>query len=279
MHEFLTVTLKLSIIAFLFTAMLHIGTTLMFRQILEPLRNARLVVASLGVSYILIPLTATVITRVIPLEQPLRVGLILLSMTAGAEAGPKVVGMAKGGVAFSVALLSVQLVVTIIYVPLVLSMLLPEVSINHSTLLVKLFILVLFPMAAGLSLKARHGATAERVSPFLHGTSTGFMILMVVLIIILNFAEILRLIGSGAILASAIFVIISFIVGYLLGGPGQDTRRTLGFMSGARNASISLMIANQVFDDPDVLLMITLTVILMLVILLPIAYWFSRRAA
>ena len=38
------------------------------------------------------------------------------------------------------------------------------------------------------------------------------------------------------------------------------------------------MIASQVFDNPDVLLMITLTVILMLVILLPTAYWFGRRA-
>jgi hypothetical protein len=49
-------------------------------------------------------------------------------------------------------------------------------------------------------------------------------------------------------------------------------------MSGARNASIALMIASQAFDDPDVLLMMTLTVTLMRGILLPTAYWLSRRA-
>jgi hypothetical protein len=49
-------------------------------------------------------------------------------------------------------------------------------------------------------------------------------------------------------------------------------------MSGARNAGISFMIASQVFKDQGVLLMITLTVILMLFILLPTAYWFGRRA-
>jgi BASS family bile acid:Na+ symporter len=259
--------------------MLNVGASLTVRQILEPLRNARLVITSLGVSFILVPLTAIVITRVIPLEEPLRIGLVLLSMTAGAEAGPKVIGIAKGNIAFSVALLSMQLLVTIIYVPLVLSVLLPEVHINHTKLLLKLFVLVLLPMASGLFLKARHGAIVERLSPVVHGTSTVFMFLMVVLIIILNFAEMLRLVGSGSILAGMIFVIISFIVGHLLGGPGQDTRRTLGFMSGARNASISLMIASQVFKDPGVLLMITLTVILMLFILLPTAYWFGRRTA
>jgi len=278
MHEILTIVLKLSIIIFLITAMLHIGTSLTLGQILAPLRNARLVIASLGVTYVLVPLTAIAITRALPLEQPLRTGLVLLSMTAGSEAGPKFIGTAKGNIPFSVALLSMQLVVTIIYVPLVLSFLLPEVRIDYGNLFLKLFTLVLLPMVSGLFLKARHGSIAERLSPLMHKMSTVFLFLMAVLIIILHFAEIVRLLGSGTILAGILFVVISFIIGYLLGGPGQDTRRTLGFMSGARNASIALMIASQVFDDPDVLLMITLTVILMLVILLPTAYWFGRRA-
>jgi bile acid:Na+ symporter, BASS family len=277
MHEFLTVILKLSIMGFLITAMLSVGTSLTLRRILEPLRNARLVITSLGVSYILVPLIAIVISRVIALEQPLRNGLVLLSMTAGAEAGPKFIETAKGNIAFSVSLLSMQLIVTIIYLPLVISVLMPEVHINHGRLLIKLFALVLLPMASGLFLKARHEVIAKRISTFMHGISTVFMILMAVLILLLNFGAIVQLIGSGAIFAAMIFIIISFISGYLLGGPGQDTRRTLGFMSGARNAGIALMIAGQVFDDPDVLLMITMTVIMTLCILLPAACWFGRR--
>ena len=279
MQEFLTFFLKLSIMVFLVTAMLHVGMSLTLRQIFDPLRNARLVITSLGVSYLLVPVIAVVIVRMIPIEEPLKIGLVLLSMTAGSEAGPKVVGMAKGNIAFSVALLSLQLIVTIIYVPLLLSVLLPEVQFNHSKLLLKLFAVVLLPMAAGLFLKARHRATAERMSPLVQSTSTVFMFLMAVLIVVLNFSEMLRLIGSGAILAAMIFVVTSFFAGFLLGGPGKDTRLTLGFMSGARNASISLMIASQVFEDPDVLLMITLTVILMMTILLPTAHWFGRQAA
>lgn len=279
MHEFLTLALKLSIIVFLVTAMLNIGLSLTVSQILVPLRNARLLITSLGVSFILVPLIAVVITRIMPMEQPLRIGLILLSMTAGAEAGPKVTGLAKGNIPFSVALLSVQLVVTIIYVPLVLSVLLPEVHINHGRLLIKLIVLVLLPMASGLFLKSHREILAARLGPAVDRTSTVFLFLMAVLILILNFADILQLVGSGVIFAGAMFVVISFVAGYLLGGPGQDTRQTLGFMSGTRNAGIALMIASQVFKDPGVLLMITLTVILMLVILLPTAYWFGRRAA
>jgi BASS family bile acid:Na+ symporter len=125
---------------------------------------------------------------------------------------------------------------------------------------------------------ARHDAIAGRLNHFMHGISTFFMIVMSALIIILHSAEMLRLIGTGAILAAILFVVLVFAAGYMAGGPGRDTRVTLGFMSSARNLGIAFMIASQAFSDPDVVLMITLTLILMLVILLPAAYWFSRRS-
>jgi len=64
MHEFLAVVLKLTIIFFWVTAMLNVGMNLTVRQLIEPLRNATPVIKSLGVSFILIPLTAIVITTI-----------------------------------------------------------------------------------------------------------------------------------------------------------------------------------------------------------------------
>jgi len=44
----------------------------------------------------------------------------------------------------------------------------------------------------------------------------------------------------------------------------------MAFMHAGRNASLALMIASQVFSDlPKVLMMITVTVVLMLITLLP----------
>jgi len=259
--------------------MLNVGMSLTFRQVLEPLRNVRLTSKSLAASYILVPLIAIVIARVVRLEEPLKIGLVLLSMTAGAEAGPKVSGIAKGNTAFSVALLFLQLFVTIIYVPLIFSILLPEISIDHGKMLIKLFVLVFLPMLSGLFLNTSHEAIARRLNNFMSGVSNFFMIMMCTLIIILYTAELLRLFGTGAILAGVLFFVIAFVAGYLTGGPGRDTRLTLAFMSSARNVGVAFMIASQTFNDPDVLLMITLMLILMIVILLPTAYWFSRRAA
>jgi bile acid:Na+ symporter, BASS family len=279
MHEILIKVLNIVILIFLVSTMFSTGLSLTLRQILAPLRNVRLVITSIAANYILVPMIAIAVTRLIPLEEPLKIGLILFSMAAGAEAGPKLTGMAKGNVAFSVGLLIMQLGITIIYIPVIISLLLPEVQVDTGKLLIKLVTGVFMPLASGLFLKARYEAVADRISPSMHRISTIFMMLMAALLIFVNIAEVMRLAGSGAIPAALIFIAVSFLAGYLLGGPGQDNRRALGLMSGARNASISLVIANQVFNDPAVLLMITVTVILMLIVLLPAALWFGRRTS
>jgi BASS family bile acid:Na+ symporter len=87
------------------------------------------------------------------------------------------------------------------------------------------------------------------------------------------------LVGSGAPLAAVIFLVLSFLTGYLLGWPDRGTRLAMAFMHGGRNASIALMIASQVFRaQPKVLMMITMTVVLMLIILLPISYLLKAGA-
>lgn len=129
--------------------------------------------------------------------------------------------------------------------PLVLSVLL-EVQFAHGKLLFKLFATVIVAMALGLFLKARSGEVGQRLSPLMRSTSTVFILLLTAVIVLLNYDEVLRLADSGATLAGAILVVFSFIVGHMLWGPGRDTRRTLGFMSGPRNAGISFMVASQV---------------------------------
>jgi hypothetical protein len=47
----------------------------------------------------------------------------------------------------------------------------------------------------------------------------------------------------------------------------------MGYMHGARNASIAVMVANDAFRDmPNVLLMIATVVVLMMVILIPLSF-------
>lgn len=278
MIEALAKALNVVILIFLVSAMLGCGLSLKPKQIVAPFRSVRLGISSAIVSYLLVPLIAVMTSTIIGLEEPLKIGLVIFSMAAGAEAGPKFVGIAKGNVGFSVGLLAAQLCVTIIYVPLILSMLLPEVHFDHLKLLLKLCATVALPIGVGLFLKARHERIADRLNPYVHKISSVFMLLMALLIIVVNHEGLYGLLTSGAMLAAPIFIIASFITGYLFGGPDLGTRQALAIMSGARNASISLMIVSQVFNDPKITMMIVLTVVLMLFMLFPVVRWLGRRA-
>ncbi len=277
LREALSVCVHLTILVFLLSSMLSIGSSLTIRQILGPLRNARLVITSLAVSYVVVPLIAIGTARIISLEQPLKRGLILLSLTAGSEALPKLAAIAGGNVSFSVALMSMQLVVTMLYVPMLLTALLPDVRVDSLKLLLKLLLVVFLPLVIGLLLKARYGVVAKHVHWWMEKISTVALVVLIALILVLSVEAIVKIFGSGAILAGLVFIVASFTAGYLLGEPGGDTRRTLGLAAGARNMGIALVIASQAFEDPKVITMVMVTTIVAIIVMLPAAYWLGRR--
>jgi len=278
MTEVLIGALNPVIIIFLVSSMLACGLSLTLTRIFGPFRDVRLTISAAVGNYILVPLIAIVVSRIIGIEQPFREGLVLLAMTAGTEAGPKLTTNAKGNVGFSVGLLVVSLGITMFYVPMMLSVLLPEVHLERGRLMSELSLTLATPIIVGLFMKARYEAFADRLVKYVHKVSSIFLLLAVFLIIVLNYGQMFRLFGSGAPLAAAIFIIISFITGYLLGGPERGTRLAMAFMHAARNYSLALMIASQVFaDQPKVLMMMTVTVILMLLLLLPSSIYLGRR--
>jgi len=69
---------------FVVTSMLAMGLSLTIPQIIQPLKNVRLVILALLANFVLVPLLAYLILLVIPLEQSLKAGLSVLSTAAGA---------------------------------------------------------------------------------------------------------------------------------------------------------------------------------------------------
>lgn len=269
---------NLAILTFVITSMLAMGLSLTTKQIIEPLRNVRLVVKALLANFVLVPLLAYLILLVIPLAEPLAIGLILLATAAGAPFLPKLVQVAKGNVAFGVGLMVLLMVVTIIYLPLVMPLLLPGVTVNPMDIAGSLIVLMLIPLAIGLFINARYDDTAASLQPVMSQTSTISLILLSVLMLVLNFKNIISVIGTGAIIAIIIFVVVSFVLGYFLGGPGRDTKPVLGLGTGQRNLAAAMVVGSQNFDDPNVVIMIIVASVLMLFILMPIAGEIGKRS-
>jgi BASS family bile acid:Na+ symporter len=278
MSEVLQVIMNLSVLVFVITSMLAMGLSLTVKQIIQPLRNTRLVVLALVANFILVPILAYLIVLVIPLDQGLATGLILLATAAGAPFLPKLAQAAKGNMAFGVGLMVLLMVVTIIYMPLVMPLLLPGVEVNPLEIARSLVSLMLIPLAIGLFVKARYGSTAESLQPHMSQTSTVALVLLMVSAIVLNFSTMIGVIGTGGILAILIFIIVALVLGYFLGGPEANIRSVLGLGTAQRNLSAALVVAAQNFaDDPNVLTMILVAATVGLVLLMLAAGELGKR--
>jgi BASS family bile acid:Na+ symporter len=121
--------------------MASMGLSLTMKQIIDTLKNVKLVILAI---------VAYIITLVLPLDQSLRIGLVLLATAAGAPFLPKLVEAAKGNIAFGVGLMVLLMEVTIIYLPLVLPLILPGVAVNPMDIASSLIVLMLIPLAIGL---------------------------------------------------------------------------------------------------------------------------------
>src|SRR5437667_10351241 len=163
------------------------------------------------------------------------------------------------------------MVVTVGYLPMVLPLLLPGITVNAWEIARSLLLLMLLPLATGLALKARYGDLAARVKPVLDWISNVSLILLVLLITAANIDKVLQVFGTRGILAGLLFITLGLGIGWLLGGPDAYTKRVMALGTGQRNISAALVVASQSFDDPKVVVMVIVVAIVGLIVLMPLS--------
>lgn len=276
--DFIETIAKLSGLLFIVTSMLAMGMSLTIPMIVQPLKNVRLVVLALLANFVLVPLLAYVIKMIVPLEQSLQVGLIVLGTAAGAPFLPKLVQGAKGHLAFGVGLMVMLMVVTIIYMPLVLPLLLPGVSVNPWDIAKSLIVLMLIPLAIGLLIKSHSPDVATEYQPLMNKVSSLSMMILLVAGLGLNVSNIIDLIGSGGLIAMLLFIIGCLVIGLLLGGLDPQVRSVMGLGTAQRNVSAAILVSVQNFSGTMTLPFVLVAAILLLLILLPTARYFGARS-
>ena len=275
--ELLSKAVTVAMVSFVVSSMLAMGAALTVSQIFDPLRNARLVMLALVANFVLMPLGAFALAKVLWLDEPLGVGLLLLGCAAGAPFLPKLAQLAKGNLPFGVGAMVLLMVITVAYLPIVLPLLLPGVTVNPVKIAQSLVLLMLLPLAIGLFVKARYDATAARVKPPLDWLSNVSLILLIVLITVVNFDKVLQVFGTRGILAGLLFIALGFCIGWMLGGPGNDTRPVLALATAQRNIAAALVVGSQSFSDPKVVVMVIVVAIVGLIILMPLSRALANR--
>jgi BASS family bile acid:Na+ symporter len=267
----------LAVVIFVLSSMIGMGFSLTVREISESLKNLRLVILSLVANFVLVPLLALVLLIVFPLSEGLSIGLFVIGTAAGAPFLPKLAYVAKGNMAFAMGLMVLLMVVTIAYMPIVLPLMLTGVIIDPWAIARSLILLMLIPLAIALFVRARYEEVARGLLPLMNQASNLSLLTLIVAFFVVYFEDIGGVIGTTAVLATIIFILVSFVIGYLLGGPGGGTKRVLGVGTAQRNISAALAIAALNFTDPDVMVMILVVALVGLVLLMIAGVEMGRR--
>jgi bile acid:Na+ symporter, BASS family len=275
--DLLSKAATVAMLSFVVSNMLAMGTGLTVARITEPLRNVRLVLLALLANFVLMPIGAEALAKLLRLDEPFRVGLLLLGCAAGAPFLPKLAEHAKGNPAFAVGTMVLLMVVTVGYLPIVLPLLLPGVTVDPWQIARFLVLLMLLPLAAGLALKAFYEHLAAWVKPILDWISDVSLIVLVLLITAANIDKILQVFGTFGILAGLLLIAFGVGVGWLLGGRNVDTKRVMALGTGQRNAAAALVVASQSFDDPKVVVMVIVVSIVGMIILMPLSRALAKR--
>jgi BASS family bile acid:Na+ symporter len=269
---------KFAIFIFVVTSMLSVGLGLSLPQIVEPFRSTRLVLSALAANFVLVPMLAYFITKVVALAEPLAIGILLLGTGAGAPLLPKLAEFARGNLAFAVGLMFLLMTVTIVYMPFVLPILLPTAHVSAWAIAKPLVTVMLIPLSLGLLVRARKEAFAMYFEPYLRQASTLTLVLAIILALAANYHKAVSMIGFNAIFAGAVLLLVSLGCGFVLGGESAANRSVLAFGTAQRDISAAFAVAEKNFPNPNVVVMLIVVALLGVCIQIPIAVALGRRA-
>jgi len=282
MDETLMTIGNLAIYFFVVTSIAAMGLNLTVREILDPWKKKWLLTISLVTNFVVIPLFALFVLYLIPLDIDLATGLIIVAAAAGAPSLPKAMDIIGGNVAYAVGLTIVLVLVTIFYMPLMLPYLIPGVSVDQSGTALYLIVFMLIPLVITMALRARIPSLAQRLYPVMDRISDLSIIAVLLIYAIGLFTSDFSmragaLLGLEGTLVAILFILGSFGIGYVLGGPELRNREVLAFGTGFRNVSAALVVVAANFDDPQILFMVLVIAVFGIIFMMILGGWLYRK--
>ena len=276
--EFLTTLYNLFGLIFVLGTIISMGLGLTMAEITRPLRNVWFVLIALLANFVVAPLAAFVLIRLFGLSEPIAIGLLLVALAAGAPGLPKMAEFAKVDTATATSLMALLVVATIIVLPIALPLLLTGISVTFWDIASGLVYLILIPLALSLFVRTRYPDVAVHYQPYFTQASTFSLLGLMVLMVVLNFNNVIGMLGSGGLLASLILVILTVAAGYLLGILGGSEKWVQALGAGQRNIAAAMVVATMNFDN-DVVVTVIVYSLIGLVIMTPLALELGKRRA
>jgi BASS family bile acid:Na+ symporter len=276
MFEFLRSAIQVIAPVFVIATMLNVGLTQRPAEIARHLKNWPFVIKMLLANFVFAPLLMIVALYFAPFDPALKAGLLIFSLGAGAPLLIKLTQTAQHEVALGAAVMMLLTVVTVIYMPIVLPLVLSGLSVDGMAVGKSLLLQLLLPIGVGMLSAQFIPGVAKKFQPWVSKVGNIALYALIVVTLVGYYPNLIEIVGKGAFLVGLAFVGAAFGLGYLAGA-GKDHLEDIGGLGTAqRNTAAGVIIALENFSNPNVLVMLTLANMLGIVMLLFIAKALSR---
>ena len=270
-------------LVFIFTVsnLAAMGLQVRMPEVSGALRNRKALGLIFVWSWVVGPALGLLITRVLPLEEPYKVVVLLASLAPCAPFLQQMVGKARGDMGFAGALIPLVAVGTVILMPLMAPLLIQGLTISTWALAKPLLLTILLPLLIGAAIRHYADAGATRIFPAVKGFALLSTLLTIVWCLVIYGQGMVNTAGELALLSMTLFMVGMGFITYRLGfGMKQNQRSVMSLGMGTRNVAAVLAAALAIPNaDPRIVVMTVMWTLWSVVLAAIGAKIFAKHAA
>ena len=226
------------------------------------LRRPGLLLRSILAMHVVMPLLAVAMASLFDLTPPVRIALVALALSPVPPILPKKQTAAGGRSPYVFGLLVAAATMAIVVVPAGIAILARafdrEISVPPERVLAPVLTSVIAPLVLGAILHRLAPELARRVAAPLSTVGTVLLLVTLVPVLIVQWRNIVEVVGNGTLVALALFTLLGVAAGHLLGGPDPGDRTALALATGTRHPGVALAIATAAFPQQTAVLAVVL---------------------
>lgn len=242
----------------LFLIMFGMGLSLKLADFKNVKSSPKALIIGLTGQMLILPMVAFLIAIGLQLPPEISVGLMIIALAPGGATSNMFTYFAKGDTSLSISLTAVVSVITPFTIP-VISTLSMNYFMGNTTefdlpvvkTIIQLLVITVIPVALGMFVLSRWESLAAKLENFLKWFSIFFLILIILLIVLKNKADVISFFAQAG-LATVLLNIIVLVIGYKMAKLSQLSHAqsvSIGFEVGIQNGTLALLVAGTLIGN------------------------------
>ena len=206
----------------LFCIMFGMGISLRPLDFKKIVKSPKVVAIGICAQMLLLPLTAFIIAIALKLPPEIAVGLIIIALAPGGATSNMFTYISKGDVSLSITLTAIVSLIAPFSIPILAGLSMNYFMDSNTAFnlpivktIVQLLVITVLPVVLGMFVLSRWEILAKKIEPIIKWLSILFLILIIVLIVLKNYADMTSYFSQAG-LATLVLNLIALILGYRL---------------------------------------------------------------